>query len=104
MKKFLAWIKSPSSDSVLFIILLVLANIVGQRAFLRFDLTGPKSYSLSPVSVQLVKTLREPLSIKVFFSENLPAPYNSVEQYLSDLLVEYKGAANRNFSYAFFDM
>ncbi|MEN6499569.1 MAG: Gldg family protein [Rectinema sp.] len=104
MKKFLAWIKSPSSDSVLFIILLVLANIVGQRAFLRFDLTGPKSYSLSPVSVQLVKTLREPLSIKVFFSENVPAPYNSVEQYLSDLLVEYKGAANRNFSYAFFDM
>ncbi len=104
MKKFLTWLKSPSSDGALFIIVLLLANIVGQRAFLRFDLTGPRSYSLSPASVQLVKTLSEPLSIKVFFSNNLPAPYNSVEQYVRDLLVEYKGAANRNFSYAFFDM
>jgi ABC-type uncharacterized transport system involved in gliding motility auxiliary subunit len=104
MKKFLAWLKSPSSDIVLFTVVLFLANIVGQRAFLRFDLTGPQSYSLSPASVQLVRTLREPLSIKVFFSSNLPAPYNSVEQYVRDLLVEYKGAANRNFSYAFFDM
>jgi ABC-type uncharacterized transport system involved in gliding motility auxiliary subunit len=104
MNKFLTWLKSPSSDGTLFIIVLLLANIVGQRAFLRFDLTGPRSYSLSPASVQLVKTLREPLSVKVFFSSNLPAPYNSVEQYVRDLLVEYKGAANRNFSYAFFDM
>lgn len=104
MKKLLAWLKSPKSDIALFIVLLLLANLVGQRAFLRLDLTGPRSYSLSPVSRQLVKTLNEPLSVKVFFSDNLPSPYNSVSQYVKDLLVEYKGAANRNFSYSFFDM
>lgn len=104
MKKFLGWLKSPSSDLALFVVLLFLANLVGQRAFLRFDLTGPRSYSLSPASAQLVRTLNAPLSVKVFFSRNLPAPYNSAEQYVNDLLVEYKGAANRNFSYSFFDM
>ena len=104
MKKFIRWVKSPSSDLVLFIIVLALANMVGQRAFLRFDLTGSGSYSLSPASRQLVRTIRQPLSVKVFFSRNLPSPYNTVEQYVQDLLIEYKGAANKNFSYTFFDM
>src|SRR5574344_193309 len=104
MKKFLNWLNSSASDFVLFVIALVLANLVASRAFVRCDLTGPKSYSLSPASVQVVKTLEEPLSIKVFFSPNLPAPYNSVDQYVRDILVEYKGKANKNFSYEFFDM
>lgn len=104
MKKFLNWLKSPSSDFVLFVILLVLANLVGHRAFMRFDLTGPKSYSLSPASRQVVKTLNEPLGVTVFFTDNLPAPYNSTAQYVRDILVEYKGAANKNFTYSFPDM
>lgn len=104
MKKFIDWITSPKSDFILLIILLVLLNLVGANAFFRLDLTSPKSYSLSQSSKELVKNLEEPLSVKVFFSENLPSPYNTVEQYLKDILVEYKGSANKNFSYEFFDM
>lgn len=44
------------------------------------------------------------MSVKVFFSKNLPAPYSNVEQYLKDLLSEYKNASGKNFSYEFFDM
>ena len=104
MKKFIDWITSPKSDFILLIILLVLLNLVGANAFFRLDLTSPKSYSLSQSSKELVKNLEELLSVKVFFSENLPSPYNTVEQYLKDILVEYKGSANKNFSYEFFDM
>ena len=104
MKKFIDWITSPKSDFILLIILLVLLNLVGANAFFRLDLTSPKSYSLSQSSKELVKNLEEPFSVKVFFSENLPSPYNTVEQYLKDILVEYKGSANKNFSYEFFDM
>ena len=104
MKKFIDWITSPKSDFILLIILLVLLNLVGVNAFFRLDLTSPKSYSLSQSSKELVKNLEELLSVKVFFSENLPSPYNTVEQYLKDILVEYKGSANKNFSYEFFDM
>ena len=102
--KFVSWIKNPSSDIVLFIVLLVLINLVGVRAFARFDLTGPKSYSLSDASKEAVKIIEEPLSIKVFFSSNLPAPYSNVDQYVRDILVEYKNNANKNFSYEYFDM
>ena len=104
MKKFINWITGPKSDFVLLIIVLVLLNLVGANTFFRLDLTSPKSYSLSQNSKEVVKNLEEPLSVKVFFSENLPSPYNTVEQYLKDILVEYKGSANKNFSYEFFDM
>ena len=104
MKNVIKWLKNPASDFALFVIVLILANLVSAKAFLRFDLTQNKTYSLSAVSRQTVRTLEEPLSVKVFFSSNLPSPYNTVEQYVRDLLVEYKGAANGKFSYEFYDM
>lgn len=102
--KFVAWIKAPSSDFVLFVILLVLLNLVGMRAFARFDLTETKAYSLSNASKEVVKTIEQPLSIKVFFSNNLPPAVSSVDQYVRDILVEYSNAANSNFSYEFFNL
>ena len=104
MKKFLNWLKSPSSDFALFIILLILANLVGVNSYRRFDLTRTKAYSLSNASKQVVKNLEEPLSIRVFFDKNLPSIYKSTAQYVEDLMVEYKNAANKNFSVSYMDM
>ncbi len=104
MKKLLNWLKGPKSDFVLFVIFLVLLNIVGHRAFVRFDLTAPKSYSLSKASKTVVKNLDSPLSVRVFFSDGLPSTYSNVYQYVKDILVEYKGAANKNFSVSYMDM
>lgn len=104
MKSFISWLKSGKSDFLLFIIVLVLLNLVGSRAFFRIDLTASQSYSLSDASIQLVQTLEEPLSVKVFFSNDLPSPYNTVSQYITDLLTEYNGAGNENFSWESFNM
>ena len=104
MKKIIQWLKGPKSDFILFVIFLVLLNIAGHKAFLRFDLTAPKSYSLSKASKSLVKNLDSPLSVRVFFSDNLPSTYSSVSQYVKDILDEYKGAANKNFSVSYMDM
>ena len=104
MKNFIKWLKSPKSDFLLFVIVIILINLVGQNAFFRIDLTESKAYSLSEASRRAVSTLDKPLAVKVFFTSNLNAPYNSVEQYLKDILAEYKGAANKYFSCEFFDM
>ena len=104
MNRFMTWLKKPSSDRVLLIIALILLNLVSARAFLRFDLTSQKSFSISKASKEVVKHIDSPLSIKVFFSKNLPAPYNYVEQYLTDILAEYKASASNYFSYQVFDM
>ncbi len=101
---FVSWLRSPRSDMWLFVIVVVLLNLVAGRAFLRFDLTASRSYSLSKASKETVRTLEEPLGIKVFFSDNLPAPYSGVSQYVRDILSEYQLAARGNFSCEFFDM
>jgi ABC-type uncharacterized transport system involved in gliding motility auxiliary subunit len=88
----------------LYLLVVVLINVAGITLFARLDLTRGRSYSLSEVSRKVVSSLSEPLTINVFFSRNLPAPYNTVEQYLRDLLEEYGLQANRFFNYRFYDV
>ncbi len=102
-KKFFSWMKNSSGEIFLFVAAVILLNLVCQRIFFRIDITAEKSYSISEASRRVVKNLEEPLSVKVFFSQNLPSPYSATEQYVKDILVEYKNSANRNFSYEFFD-
>ncbi|MCP3955007.1 MAG: GldG family protein, partial [Desulfobacterales bacterium] len=83
---------------------IVLINIVGITLFTRIDLTANKAYSISAVSKKVVATLTEPLTIKVFFTRNLPAPHNNTGQYLRDLLEEYSLYAGRHFNYSFYDV
>lgn len=104
MKKIIQWLKSPKSDTALFLIALLLLNLVSTKLFFRFDLTKQQTFTLSNASKEVIKNLDQPLSVKAFFTDDLPAPQNEVYQYLEDLLGEYKSNGNRNFSYHFFDM
>ena len=88
----------------LYIVITVLINLVALKFFFRVDLTENNLYSLSKASKQAVATLREPLTINVFFSKNLPAPYNTIESYLHDLLEAYALHANEYLNYRFFDV
>ena len=97
----------PSAKYVKFLVYMVavvLINVAGATLFYRWDLTENKAYSLSDASKRLVSNLSEPLTIKVFFSKNLPAPYNGTERYLRDLLGEYAAYANTYFNYRFYDV
>ena len=97
--------RAPTIRSVRFLAYLaavILANAAGLTLFFRADLTAGKVYSLSEASRRAVATLSEPLTVKVFFTRDLPAPYNGIERYLQDLLEEYALAGNRYFNYAFY--
>ncbi|RLC31275.1 MAG: hypothetical protein DRH37_03435 [Deltaproteobacteria bacterium] len=87
-----------------YMIAVVLINIAGTTLFFRIDLTANRLYSISEASRKVVSTLSEPLTIKVFFTRNLPAPYNNIERYLHDLLQEYEIYANRYFNYRFYNV
>jgi len=87
---------------ILFTTVLVLVNLVSGTLFFRLDLTENKTYSLSAASKSLVASLEEPLTIRVFLSENLPQPYNNLEQQMRDLLEEYSLEGNRNFNYSLY--
>ncbi len=97
-------IKEKYFKFIIYFIIILLINIVGITLFFRVDLTGDKIYSLSDASKDVVATLSEPLTIKVFFSKNLPAPHNNTERYLRDLLEEYAAKGGKYFNYSFYDV
>jgi ABC-type uncharacterized transport system involved in gliding motility auxiliary subunit len=87
-----------------YLVVIVLINLVGLTAFFRVDLTENQLYSISEASKRVVSSLSEPLTVKVFFTKNLPAPHNTTERYLHDLLEEYSIYGNRYFNFQFFDV
>jgi ABC-type uncharacterized transport system involved in gliding motility auxiliary subunit len=89
---------------LVYLIIVVLVNVAGITLFFRLDLTANKMYSISEASKKVVSTLSEPLTVKVFFTKNLPAPHNNTERYLHDLMEEYAIYASRYFNYHFYDV
>ncbi|MDY0222263.1 MAG: Gldg family protein [Desulfobacterium sp.] len=88
----------------IYLVVIVLVNLVSATLYYRVDLTRDKVYSLSRASQNVVSTLSEPLTIKVFFSKNLPAPHNNTERYLHDLMGEYASHGGKFFNYMFHDV
>ncbi len=85
----------------LYVVIILMVNLVSLKLYFRFDLTANSAYSLSSVSREMISKLETPITVRVFFSEDLPAPYNNVPRYLKDLLEEYAGHGRGNFRYRF---
>jgi ABC-type uncharacterized transport system involved in gliding motility auxiliary subunit len=96
--------KNRYSKFMIYLVVVILLNMAGITLFFRMDMTSGKVYSLSEASRKAVSTLSEPLTVKVFFNSNLPAPYNNIERYLHDLLEEYAIAGGRYFNYRFYNV
>ncbi|RJQ68192.1 MAG: ABC transporter permease [Desulfobacteraceae bacterium] len=88
----------------LYALVVVLINLAGVSFFFRADLTTNKTYSLSAISKKVAGTLTEPLTVKVFFTRDLPAPHNTTELYLHDLLSEYAQNNKKYFQVQFYNV
>jgi len=89
-------------------IILIVANIVllnmwTSNFFGRIDLTETKMYTLSDVTKDVLRNLEEPLTIKAYFTKDLPAPYNNIAQFAEDHLSEMKAYGRGNFRFEFLD-
>lgn len=80
---------------------LVLLNFISVRIFWRLDLTRTGVYTLSDASKTLVRNLDDKVTIKAYFTEDLPAPYNANRRQTLDILNEYKAYAKGNIQFEF---
>jgi ABC-2 type transport system permease protein len=78
---------------VLILAILLVLNLISVNLFARLDLTEGKVYSLSKASKSVVRSLNDRLIIKMYFTKDLPPPYNSYARYLKDKLEEYQAYA-----------
>lgn len=78
---------------VIVLVVLVLANVASQYVFGRIDLTRNRIHSLSQGSERLVGSLEDRMTITAYFTEDLPEPWGSLEQYTRYILEEYEAAS-----------
>lgn len=76
--------------------IILLVNIIAVSVFLKLDLTDNGIYSLSKPSKRLVKDLGRRMTVKLFFSEELPPPFSTYERYMKDFLREYQANSAGN--------
>ncbi|WP_264537804.1 gliding motility-associated ABC transporter substrate-binding protein GldG [Flavobacterium sp. N1736] len=82
------------------VLVLIVLNLLGSLFFHRFDLTKDKRYTLSQTSLNIVKQVKNPLSIKIYMQGDLPADFRRLQQETKQLLEEFQ-AYNSNIVFEF---
>jgi ABC-2 type transport system permease protein len=96
--------KSVALVTILIVFLIVLVvNLLSLNIFARWDMTENKIYSISEPSKKIIANLDDRLTVKVFFTEDLPAPHNTDRRYLHDLLDDFKAFSGGRMTYEFLD-
>jgi len=93
--------KSFYTSIILITGIVLLVNILSTDFFTRFDLTENHRYTLSKASRDVVQNLKDPVTIKAYFSENLPPNVAQVREDFKDMLIEYASLSDGNLVYEF---
>lgn len=94
--------KSNLKTLLITIAILLIVNGIGNQFFHRFDLTKDNRYTLSATSLNIIKQVQNPLSIKVYMQGDLPAEFKRLQQETRQLLEEFQ-AYNKNIVFEFVD-
>ncbi|WP_222536095.1 gliding motility-associated ABC transporter substrate-binding protein GldG [Pedobacter polysacchareus] len=86
-----------------FIVALVLVNVLAQYLYTRIDFTKEKRYTLTPKSKEILKNIKQPITITVFLDGDLPAPFKRLRNATKDLLADYKAEAGQEIKVIFKD-
>lgn len=82
------------------IAILIAANFVASKVFMRFDLTKDKRYTLSQTSLDIVNDVQQPLYVDVFLKGEFPGEFKKLQTETQQLLEEFR-AYNSNVVFQF---
>ncbi|NEN24324.1 gliding motility-associated ABC transporter substrate-binding protein GldG [Cryomorpha ignava] len=88
-------------EALLGIALFVLLAYLSTFVFKRFDLTEEKRHTLTPTTIDLVKSLDDVVYIKVFLEGDFPADYQRLSQSVKEKLDEMRAYAGDKIQYEF---
>ncbi|MGD9506081.1 MAG: GldG family protein [Syntrophobacteraceae bacterium] len=84
-------------STVVFLGILIFVVLIAQRHPMRLDLTETGKYSLSPETMEILASIKEPIHIKAFYSSA------GQEQTLAKDLLETYSYKNKNITFEFID-
>ena len=81
--------------------IVILVNFISDKYFLRLDFTEDQRYSLSDATIGILEEVDSPVTVKAYFSEDLPPDVAKVRRDFRDLLIEYANRSGGDVVYEF---
>lgn len=94
-----SWISVAIILGIIIVINMILSNVQA-----RFDFTKNNVYTISDVTKNTLDLIDDPITIKIFYTEKMPKQYLTVQQYVFDILEEYKAQAGSALEYEFLEI
>lgn len=89
--------------TIMIIFIVIVLNLIFSNFYWHLDLTQNKIYSLSPVTKNILKNLDDNITIKLYFSKELPVHLALVKTQVNDLLNDFSGYSGGNIKIEFKD-
>lgn len=86
---------------VVFALILVVVNMISSKLYFRLDFTEDQRYTLSKATTDILNDLEDVVTVKAYFSEDLPAQLISNRQDFEDLLLEFENRSGGDVVYEF---
>jgi gliding-associated putative ABC transporter substrate-binding component GldG len=86
---------------LLIIAILIILNIIANQFYFRIDFSEGKQYTLSRATKDILKNLEEPVTVRAYYSEDLPPQLLQSRRDFEDMLVEYGKISNGQVLYEF---
>ncbi len=93
--------KTPVVSALLILAILVVVNLLSARFSVRLDFTEERQFTLSHATEQLLDNIDNPVTVKAYFSDDLPPDFLRSRQQFKELLVEYSARSNGKLVYEF---
>ena len=87
--------------TLLVIGIVLVVNFLSNELHFRLDLTDDRQYTLSKATLDILEELEEPVTVKAYFSKDLPPNIAKTRSDFQDLLVEYNSRSNGMIAYEF---
>ncbi len=93
--------KTVITRLIIIIGILVLVNLISDNLYLRLDFTADKRYTLSKASKDIIEELEDVITIKAYFTKDLPPQLMGNRRDFEDLLIEYETRSGGDIVYEF---
>ena len=91
-----------NSVSILWVAgIVILLNVLSKQLFFRWDLTQGKQYTLSNATKDILRNLEDPVTIKAYFSKDLPPNVAKTKRDFQEMLIEYANISKGDVDYEF---
>jgi gliding-associated putative ABC transporter substrate-binding component GldG len=91
------------SELLVVVFVVVLANVLANQYYKRFDLTAEKRYTLSATSEKLCGQIKDRLYVKVYLDGEMSSKFKRFRNELRDLLYEFREASGQKIDIDFTD-